>query len=628
MSEEEKKDSGIQLKQSEQLQLQEEIMQEQSKEQIEPEQETVQPEQQPKKQLSRDKKMLLIGGAAVLLLIVVLFLKENTVNVDNKEKAYYPIAYLKEDILYTYDLKSELHKIDKITDDRLYKSEIYEDDENAIVFSEDRKKIFYKNNIDTKQNFTLCYEDLKTEDKKIIAEDVCAFKINPDGNSCIYVTGDTFGGGKLYFYDIKTEKNALISEDVLGMLDDFSYLDIKNNRVIYPKWELDDRKNKNGMKTCVYEASLDGKNEKKIFDYTDQLIFVPESDYIYITKENEEEEGIYSVYQYDFKNAPVLIGEDAIYITTLKNKKDILYITEKEESVKYIDLVKDDLKNNSEKQYKAQLKKDLKGLEFPVFKYDAFICSDGKITKKYEDVGMVYDLDENGDYLFFRKKNVEDAKVKLSEIYSTEDFEEEYMNNLKNSPYDLFLIVPSGERIQISTGILSAIPKLSQSKDKLLISEEQYGFHHLSIVQLSKDKKEVVSKKELSDDVERAAFYGTEDKAVYLTEYYNDKGKLYYGIENSVLISDDVYLVEMNKNSEKIYFIDGQNFEENQIGILNYFENGKTEKIDEDVFYFWHKGNTVIYIKIKDYNFNNLELYVFDGKESIKIDSGITSYIY
>lgn len=627
MSEEEKKDSDIQ-EQSEQLQSQEEI--EQPKQQAEPEQETVQSEQQPfpleeqpKKQLSKDKKMFLIGGAVVLLLIVVLFFKENAANINSTEKAYYPIAYLKEDVLYTYDLKNEPHKIDKITDNRLYKSEIYEDDEDAIIFSEDRKKIFYKNNIDTKQNFTLCYEDLKAEDKKIIAEDVCAFKINPDGNSCIYVTGDTFGGGKLYFYDTKTEKSTLISEDVLGILDKFSYLDVKNNRVIYPRWELDDRKNKIGMKTCVYEASLDGKNEKKIFDYTDQLIFVPESDYIYITKENEEEEGIFSVYQYDFKEEPALIVEDAVYIMALKNKKDILYITEKEESIKYIDLVEDD------KGYgKNQLKIELKSSYMPVFQYEAFIYSGEGIQKSYKNVSMVYNLDENGECLFFRRKDPLNIKIRLSEFNSIREFEDKYVEKLKNSPYDLCFITPKGDELKISTGILSAIPQLSKSKEKLLISEKKDGFNNLSIVQLSKDKEEIISEEELTEDVEAAGFSGKNEQPVFLSDYYNNKGNLYYGQESPVLISNNAYIVKFDENSEKIYFIDGQDFSNNQIGILNYFENGKTEKIDENVFYFWHKGDTTIYVKSANYNFNNLELYVFDGKESIKVDSGITSYIY
>lgn len=614
--------------------------------------EELQKEQQPKKQLWKDKKMFLIGGVIVLFFIAVLFLKGNP-DTKEEQEVQYPIVYLKENTLYSYDLGGEPQEIDYIRvyktseEDNSVEDEYIYSTKKGLTLSQDRQRLFYKNKI-TDTNFQLCYTDLKTGKNKIVAEEVINYDVSPDGTYCVYqVQTDEQSKTNSYIYDVKNGKEILVEdnlfeEQVVVYDDDYSYINetnryfnIEEQCIIYEKLESRENENKSS-KVSLQMLSFGGGETKTIAENVfSNIVFMPEVNKLYFMKDGKEDEKeSYSLYEYDFKKEPVLIEEKMNYtIIPLKNKKDIIYAVKKEEKIKFADLVEDDKKSDNE-----SLRKDLENKDYTYFTYDFYLYSNGKSTKVCSDATMLfasveglYDdlgvLDDDGQYLIFGRTNAFDEKIKLSEVSSLEEIEDIYWERQTDSTYDIFLSTPQvKEGIQVSTGRLAELPKLSKSKDRLFIEQgaekEEEAYSHLIFVQLDNSKKEVKTTKDLGENTWLYNFDGEKDEAIYtIRDLYTDELALYYGVEGAERLSKDIRHTSLNSDTKETYFVEEKT---GKSGDLKKLKNGEIETIEKNVFDFIQKGDTIIYRKNQQGFPVVYDIYLFDGENSVKIDTEVT----
>ena len=98
---------------------------------------------------------------------------------------------------------------------------------------------------------------------------------------------------------------------------------------------------------------------------------------------------------------------------------------------------------------------------------------------------------------------------------------------------------------------------------------------------------------------------------------------------NKEKVSEDINDFEYNTESGAVAFLtDYDADEDKECGTLNYWKDGKKKKVSDDVYeYAMTPEGEVTYLKDYSTKKDRGELFLYNGKKSVKIDEDVTEII-
>lgn len=554
----------------------------------------------------------ILGGAIALALVLGILWKGGLFSGMNGEKDM-PVAYAKENTLYMYDLKNEPYQVaDSLSDGGKYS---YYYAAWGAGCTEDAKTLYYTTKVKPSGAFQLYRRGIQPDAKgQLIAEDVVDYQINQDGTVCAYLKENDKGEKSLYVYD--HNKESLVSESV-PLIPDAYFLSKDGRYIVY-------QKQTDNQITNLYAMPIQSREEQLVCKSLQMISYAKEENKVYFVSEKE---GTYSVYEFMFGKEPSLIAEKATFMELLPNGKDLLYCTQSEAKIELKEIIEDDI---PEKENEIRSLLQEKEWDSPM--QNCYIWSGGNSLEVASDIlNASVVQDESGYVLYSTIDTSSIEKIKLSEVESEEDARYKYFGSLMMAPRLTYLVEPGNTAAAVEkTNVRSESFLVAPTQDRVVFQEVDVQTGNETFITASLNREGTLSEyKKLSGDVQFPSFGGKGNTLYYLTGYAG-MGSLNVMVNGEEkLISDNVTDFKVADDADRMYFI-SEASQQTGNGILKVYENGTVSEIDKDVFCIQYKGNgKLVYMKQYDIASEKGDLYYWNGKESKKIDEGISSiFIY
>lgn len=554
----------------------------------------------------------ILGGAIALALVLGILWKGGLFSGMNGEKDM-PVAYAKENTLYMYDLKNEPYQVaDSLSDGGKYS---YYYAAWGAGCTEDAKTLYYTTKVKPSGAFQLYRRGIQPDAKgQLIAEDVVDYQINQDGTVCAYLKENDKGEKSLYVYD--NNKESLVSESV-PLIPDAYFLSKDGRYIVYQKQTDNQIAN-------LYAMPIQSREEQLVCKSLQMISYAKEENKVYFVSEKE---GTYSVYEFMFGKEPSLIAEKATFMELLPNGKDLLYCTQSEAKIELKEIIEDDI---PEKENEIRSLLQEKEWDSPM--QNCYIWSGGNSLEVASDIlNASVVQDESGYVLYSTIDTSSIEKIKLSEVESEEDARYKYFGSLMMAPRLTYLVEPGNTAAAVEkTNVRSESFLVAPTQDRVVFQEVDVQTGNETFITASLNREGTLSEyKKLSGDVQFPSFGGKGNTLYYLTGYAG-MGSLNVMVNGEEkVISDNVTDFKVADDADRMYFI-SEASQQTGNGILKVYENGTVSEIDKDVFCIQYKGNgKLVYMKQYDIASEKGDLYYWNGKESKKIDEGISSiFIY
>lgn len=501
------------------------------------------------------------------------------------------VLYERDQDLYIYNIsKSNKEKIDSdinyyraesngrlfylTNDNRLY---LKDPGKEKVKLASDVELFSYSEENPDKILFTSSDKDLYEispgGDKQKVASDVFVFYFNQDG-SYYYHTGDYDEDDNKMFYRPFGGESILVARDVDSI-----------NTIIYPDGKaLAFAKSKDELYSKVIEESGAGKEVKKPTP--------PKYPYAYEFETDLEYEASYDKYLVE---KDVYDQEYEAYRNSINNSNKIQMLSD---TVKdYLDEYYFDLYYFDGKEAK-KIGTAFNGMTFVGNQYSGVVLSPKENLTEKLKLSSLLNLDESEIYSKIQKEIMDikylskgslkkiGGNIEMNDIYGTGS------GIIGNSDSICYFLTPKGDLYKFDSSASEIVPELYDSD----VCGSPY---------LINDGKDI--------------FYVKDADSRNNGDLYKNKEKL----------DSDVYAFSIDylQDSNRLYYGKG-NFEKSNSGELYYLENGKIQKVDDNVQSFTELNDKIYYLN--DYNLKSMkgDLKVFSGGKSELIDKDVSDIIY
>lgn len=593
---------------------------------------------QPKQQgeAAKNGKLPIIIGAAVAVVVVIIGAIFVMSGLSSKSAGDGRLVYLKDDEFYM--AKRSSFQPELITDsffedddnaDSVRGMWDVDDDEDLFQYTEDGKYLFYPQDSDDYGVFDLYYKKAGSKEEGTKLESGISSYHVCSADKILYVKSD-----KLYLASLKGEKEKLASD----VDDDYNYDYGTSENGQYIFWYDEDenyyvqdmnlKKEKVKIKDVSYVVDI-SKDMKEIYYMSD--------DTLYVMKNLKDKVKIAS-------------DVDRVYMLGEGDNKKLYYTTlEDDTPYTYADLVKNDVKKDSEYyEYADEILEDLEDYELNVSEYKAYTYS--AATGKSEEVagfagekGIIWGND--GDCMAYYFDIDIDAcdKLKLSDVI--DDFYFGYSDVSMNTAFDYywkeqadFYLLTADKRIPVA-GMQEFYEKPGKIKVRdfalnsvtkevymsVWYSAEDASTYDLYVIPYT-DKE--VECRLITNDLYDGRLWQSEQGIAYLCDVDKDgdEGTLFL---NGIELAKDVYPGYIRASEDALYYIKDINSDHDE-GTLYMNKNGKETEIAEDVASYYYgvlSDGSVAYLADYSYKKYKGDLFVFTGRKSIAVDEDVAAVI-
>lgn len=540
---------------------------------------------------------ILIGLAAFIAVLAFCWIQPmGTARADSG------VLYAKDDGLYYYDLENEPYLLtESISDGGMYHYYY-----SAWGAEATENWVYYSANINEDGAFDLYRKDAKD----MAAEAVCIdsnvydYTVSEDGEVVAYLAmhGDSLELCTYAGKEVQAVADGLqLENDIYSMSKDGKYL------VYTDAYDM----------LCAVTVGSDAAAE--VLTEESPMYLLAEDTLYYVA----QGESVYNIYSYDFKNDPVLIAENAVYMVLMPNGRDLLYGKTPDDVIPYADIIEDDMaeadallkegdEGYEEKAQRDEIREAMKNGEGiqPILQ-EYYVVMNGKSVKVADNVISAIAADSETSFVTgYRAKEME--KIALSAVSGGVDsLTMQYYMNLNYGGFEPFLADTQGNLEVLNDGV---------APDTIQISKD--GKYAAYLDSNNKLLKMTIGKAaeavEFAGNVENFTFLG--DKLGYAYDYENGVGKI--GTENTEPAENACGITFAE---DEVYFIQNPDSETGN-GKLRVWKKDAFTDMDEDVFAFQYKGNgKLVYLKNYNVTEGKGDLYYYDGKESRLLDTGITA---
>ncbi len=587
-----------------------------TKQQTEPQN---QPPAKQTKQTPFYKNRGLIGVVLVLLgalLAYMVYLCE-----ENESKyADKGIAYAKDDNLYVYDLKEAPY----LAAETLSAGGQYHQYYSAwgTTFNENGDAFYYADNVKEDGTFDLYRRGIAKEDADVeIGTGVMDYMPSQTGEKAIFVKAGEKEQIDLYLYDgtqtVLVEKNVLAQSGSYAISGDGS-------RMMYQK------QSENG--TALYIKETKAESEPLcLHENVAMALMTKETDNIYYAGVEGE---TYTAYVSENGKDGKEILQKATYMEVMPNGKDVLLMSKTEGNVLYADLVEDDLAESDAKlteadgeAYTAKQARDAirtamnngEGIE-PLLQ-KAWIYHDNELIEIASDVISVASVkNENPFAVCYQTAPIK--KIPISKVTGLQDVEYTYYMDLMYATPQIALANAKGETYALEGGYVTPANVFLSEDGEMVGYYEANTITGTTTLHVANVGGEIVMTEE---NVETAGFLGDTHTVAYYKDYNNGVGTMGVWENGEQQNISNVGGLHFAVDKNAVYYISNINNATGS-GELYVMENGKSKRIDTDVFSMQYKFNgKVAYLKNYDLQTQKGDLYYYDGQEAKQIDTDITA---
>lgn len=583
---------------------------------------------QPKQQgeAAKNGKLPIIIGAVAAVVVVIIGAIFVMSGLSSKSVGN-DLVYLKDNEVYM--AKGGSFKPELITD-----SMFEDEDEDAasyvndllylIQYTEDGKYLFYSQDIDEYGNFDLYYKKAgsKEEGTKLESgvENYQAYsedKILYDKN------------GKLYLASLKGKEKIASGTSVGRISENGQYFFWYEDEDVYVQ-DMNLKKDKVKIKDVSYVVDI-SKDMKEIYYMSDDTLYVMKN----------------------LKDKVKLASDVAtVYMLGEGDNKKLYYTTlEDDTPYTYADLVKNDVKKDSEYyEYADEILEDLEDYELNVSEYKAYTYS--AATGKSEEVagftgciGSIWGNDDDGMAYYFDIDIDACDKLKLSDVI--DDFYFGYSDVSMNTAFDYywkeqadFYLLTADKRIPVAgmqefyekpgkISVYNSSFRLNSVTKEVYMSvwysAEDGSTYDLYVIPYT-DKE--VECRLITNDLYDDRMWQSEQGIAYLCDVDKDgdEGTLFL---NGIELAKDVYPGDIQASEDALYYIKDINSDHDE-GTLYMNKNGKETEIAEDVassYYGVLSDGSVAYLADYSYKKERGDLFVFTGRKSIAVDTDVTAIV-
>ena len=528
------------------------------------------------------------------------------------------ILYSKDDNLYYYDLKNEPYRVQEgLSNGGTYH---YFYTAWGASVTEDGKYLYFSDDVDENGAAVLYRKDAKNADAVAVQidTDVYDYMASKDGKVVAYLkkSGETYA---LCVYDgkeVQTVKDGVnLENDVYALSGNGKYLAFTDT-------------------TGILNAVAVGKNmEDNILPLTDSVetyAMAEESGILYYVAAGENG---YNIFSYDFKGEPKTAVENVSSMEMMPNGRDVLYCKKSDKEVLYKDIIVDDMAEQDakvkkgdegydEKVQRDEIRKAMENGEgFEPLLQECYVLTGGKSVLVTDNAIAAVGVNSDQSYVTgYRAK--EFTPMHLSVMEGGLDMVENiYYMSISYGGMEIFLADTTG-KVNLLSGSQPQLDglKLSENGKKAayLDTDANTGDTILVEQELGKEETETIA-----TNVQSFGYIG--NTLVYYFDYTEGVGTL--GAAGSKTTIANVSGVQFAEDA--VYYVADAD-ETTGNGELRAWD-GKTETaIAKDAFAFLYKDNgKLVYIGSYDVNAGVGDLYYYDGKETRKLDTGITAiFIY
>ena len=516
---------------------------------------------------------------------------------------------------------------------QLITDSFYDDEDNAyggyspIQYTDDGKYIFYKQDIDGGE-FDLYYKKAGSKEEGAKLESGITSYIVHSTDLIVYEKGD-----KLYLANLK-EKQKLAS-DINGY------------------WLSGDK-----QYVCWYE--YDGDNTLYIQDVKLKKDKIKIKDVSYLVSSSENLKEIYymsddTLYMMKNLEEKVKISSDvsSVYMLGEKGNEKLHYFKlEDEKKYTFDELVKNDVKNSSEYGgYEEYALNDLKYQEIYIPEYKVYTYSVSGDKSEEVNTFNGWILNELNNYNYTEKmvlycnvdmKNIEE--LKLSDII--ENFYYDYSDISIYDAFKYHIMGQSGfsfmtgdKQIPVS-GMVEFYEKPGKEYPEYFSINSKTKEIYMSVYSNSEKSGSTYELYALPYAKEDAEWYLV-GKDVYGGNVTTSEQGIYYVCDvdkdgeegtlflNGIEIGEDVYPYNIIPFEKDVCYIKDINSDHNE-GTLYINKNGKETQIAEDVargYYEVIKDGNIAYLADYSFKKHRGDLFVFNGRKSIAVDTDVTAIL-
>ena len=606
----------------------------------------------PKKSKGLSKNVILIGAAAAAVVLVLLVCVVVAVSSGGKKQK---LIYLKDNEILAMKGKNSYVVGDKAFDDEddMYNFSSY------IQLSEDGKYIYYPQKAEY-NSFDLYYNKVDSKkDGTKIASGVSAYYLI-DNNKLIYLNDDA--DKEMYLYNLKKDEKQKVASDVSWMR-----LSSDHKQIFWKANSSDDSK--------IYVCDVAMKKGKtKLDSDVENVYYARDSfDKIVYTKEGS----LYVMVDQDEKTK---IASDIAAATARMNGKklDIYYVkNEDEESLSYMDFVKDDMSDKYEDVKEPDIKDFQKEEPYEsywgstytrtVTDYDGYYAAYDEYNKK-QTIERYLTYFEESTY-DVRKQSI--CRYNMDKDESTTIYEGYVMDtafggsstmlysSVNMESVDKIALSKIMEDSELYYNLYSEIKKMMDEatvhnfvhEDKVValdVDVDDFG-SDVYLVTTVADAKECYFRLYNSEDDEYTlaktsfskmdgkvevvaeeyhSLEAVDDKGVYyLADYKDSLGDLYYG---ETKIDSDVKsgsVMKMENGKGILYLGDAEDDE--YVGTLKLYKGSKAIEIADDASYYTTGAEGGVAV-LTDYSFKKMRgtLQVYEGKKLKTVDEDVNYILY
>ncbi len=510
--------------------------------------------------------------------------------------------------------------------------------------SEDGKLIFFPDKVGDDDGFNLYYRELSDPEGDIrkIDSGILYYMIDSSAENVTYIKGEE---GYLYRYNIAEENKEKIGSDVEGFIvseDGNRILYINAENSLYIKIGDEDREKLAGeienlehvdaeITTVYYtkEGSLYkqviGEDREKISSDVYNVVSIYESGEIYFVKKTVEEIPLSAFVNDDMASADKELYE--MEYPKSPNPRDFATAEEYDAAYnKYLEEFEACEANNEQywnKLDRDELRAELAGETVEIENHSLFYYNGQEVSVVTDGLGYYENNSvaaENAVIVYFAGRG-EPAKVKLSEVEWVYDLRSAVESALEAS-YECFVAV-KGESTPIQQDDACAFD-LSSDGDELYFidnvpEESEYGDLYCVTIEDGVVSHPVVRDSDVY--IYRNDFVG-DSMYSYFKNQDEDIGELYI---NGKKIDDDVYVygIDYRADSGELYYYIDWN-EERECGTLKLYRGEELFKVGDDVYdYTVLPDGRVLFMFDYSLNYFKGELHLWDNGESEKIDDDV-----
>lgn len=583
-------------------------------------------------------KTAVISGIAVAFVIALLITVISLIFRGGKTNDY--ALYIKDEEIFFTDLKKKNEPwqltnrlLDFNIDDMMkYGGNLLIS--RSTYISEDGKLIFFPEKYDEAgmdDGFHLYYKKVNKPDSEAVKIDskIMTYSVNSSATTVTFFKDNGAKSGKaetigdLYQYSIKKDSKEKIAGDISALV----YVSEDAKTVYY-------------IKNDSLYKQVEGKDKVKIASDINYVIKIYDSGEIYYLKREADEGTCFDYIEDDMKEADASVQEPKE--PTRPSWYD--YDTDEEYENAYADYEKAYAAYEKDRDaYKAKAERDelrraLKETSRTTDN-DSLCFFDGKqetvITDNFYSVVNYVCATDKPVISYAVKEQSEREKIKISEISSIDDFYNESAIQTDDS-FENFIAI-KGTATALEHNNVNTV-RINASGTVVYYIEEDYGdlcgdLYRASI------QNGTLGKPELYDsDVfgnlygGRTTFFINDDELVYFKDFQAETGDLYINKEK---IDYDVHEDSLCVFPDKlIYFTDCSYDGEDEYGVgtLKIYQNGKSEKIADDVSYKVYSAyahctvtsdGKVLFLSDYSTTRKKGELYIWDKGKTKKLDDDV-----